>query len=77
MNAQRPLRLAEMSRAIGVKSDWLRQEAEAGRIPHLRAGDAYLFDRDTVIRVLSERAKRPHGTVNPQAGREAEGAGDA
>jgi hypothetical protein len=42
---------------------WLRDEAEAGRIPHLKAGKALLFDPEAVERVLVERAGR-EGVVN-------------
>jgi hypothetical protein len=37
---------------------WLREEVEAKRIPHLKASNKLLFDRETVLRVLVERARR-------------------
>jgi hypothetical protein len=37
---------------------WLRTEAEAGRVPHLRAEKVLLFDVDAVERVLLERARQ-------------------
>ncbi len=77
MSTQRPLRLAEMSRSLGVRSDWLRSAADSGRLPHLRAGDTYLFDRETVVRILSERAKRPSGCDEPSISCHAEGLSDA
>lgn len=52
----RPLKLSEMARALGVTGEWLRTECEAGRVPGLRAGRTYLFNREAVIRALSERA---------------------
>ena len=35
---------------------WLRQEAEAGRIPALRVGRRLLFNAEAVARILMERA---------------------
>jgi hypothetical protein len=55
-----------------VPAAWLRAEADAGRLPHLRAGSAYLFDVDTVERLLLERARRccqDTPEVTPQSGR--------
>jgi hypothetical protein len=52
------LPLAAMARLLGVSSKWLRAEAEAGRIPHLPAGNTILFDADLVERLLVERARR-------------------
>jgi hypothetical protein len=46
------------ARRLRVPVKWLREEAEAGRVPHLKAGKALLFDPETVERVLLERAKR-------------------
>jgi hypothetical protein len=48
-----------MARLLGVTSRWLRGEAEAGRLPHLPAGDTILFDADLVERLLAERARQP------------------
>jgi hypothetical protein len=47
-----------MARLVGVPAAWLRAEADAGRIPHLKAGKVLLFDPDTVERILLERAQR-------------------
>ena len=46
-----------MARILRVPVAWLRDEADAGRLPHVRAGRAYLFDPETVARLLLERAK--------------------
>jgi hypothetical protein len=53
------LPLSQTARLLHVPSDWLRAEAEAGRVPHLKAGKALLFDVDTVERILIERARQP------------------
>jgi hypothetical protein len=50
-----PLTLNEMARSLGVPARWLRAEAEAGRIPGLRADTTWLFDADLVERLLLER----------------------
>ena len=58
----RLLTAGAMARRLRVRAAWLRSEAEAGRIPHIRAEDQYLFDPDAVDRVLVERAQRdPNG----------------
>lgn len=59
------LPLARMSRKLGVTQQWLRREAEAGRVPHLRAGHRYLFDPGTVEVVLARRASQaPEGPTH-------------
>jgi hypothetical protein len=50
-----------MARRVRVPVRWLRDEAEAGRIPHLRAGKVFLFDPPTVEAVLLERARTGDG----------------
>lgn len=56
--SERPLKLAEMARLLGVSVTWLRAEAERGALPHVKTDRGMLFDRATVERLLSERAKR-------------------
>jgi hypothetical protein len=51
-----PLPLNRMARRLRVTVAWLRDEADAGRVPCLRAGTRYLFAPDAVERVLAERA---------------------
>lgn len=53
--------LGIMARMLHVPSRWLRCEAEAGRVPALRAGDRYVFRPDIVSRVIAERAAQPIG----------------
>jgi excisionase family DNA binding protein len=57
-DTNRPTKLSEMARRLGVSTAWLRAEAEAGRLPHVRAGTGMLFDAATVERILSERARK-------------------
>ena len=51
------LPLGPTAQQLGVPATWLRQEAERGSIPHLKAGKRLLFDLETVARLLSERAR--------------------
>lgn len=50
--------LGAAARALGVPQGWLRAEADAGRIPHLRAGSRLLFNVDLLKRALLERVRR-------------------
>jgi excisionase family DNA binding protein len=51
-----------LARLLRVPASWLREEAEAGRLPHVRAGRAFLFHYPTVKQLLTARASR-EGTV--------------
>jgi hypothetical protein len=51
------LPLTAMARSLGVSPRWLRGEAEAGRLPGLRADRTWIFDADMVERLLAERAR--------------------
>lgn len=57
------LPLTAMARRLRVPAKWLRAEAEAGRISHLKAGRALLFDPETVAAILRERAQRVESEV--------------
>jgi len=52
------LPLGSMARRLKVSSRWLRIEAESGRLPHLKADNQILFEPNTVIDILVERAKK-------------------
>ncbi len=54
---ERPFTVAQLARYLGVTSAWLRAEADGGRLPHVRTDTGMLFDRETVERILAERAK--------------------
>ena len=51
------LKIGAMARVIGVPVRWLRAEAEAGRIPSLKAENVFLFDPNVVINLLAKRAR--------------------
>lgn len=53
-----------MARRLRVPAKWLRAEAESGRMPHLKADSALLFDPDAVDRVLRERLREAEREVS-------------
>jgi excisionase family DNA binding protein len=60
MQHSKPLvTLPELSRLLGVPAVWLRQEAEAGRLPSVKAGRQFLFSTAAVEQVLIGRASEP------------------
>lgn len=51
------LSLPALAKALSLPAGWLRAEADAGRIPHLRIGNnRYRFNLDAVTRTLTKRA---------------------
>ena len=52
------LSLARMARRLGVTQQWLRREAEADRIPCLKAGNRFLFNAAAVEDSLASQAAR-------------------
>ena len=52
------LPLNRMARRLRVTIAWLRAEADAGRVPCLRAGRQYLFSPEAVEQTLATRAAR-------------------
>ena len=55
------LRLPALARELKLPRDWLRTEADAGRIPCLRVGRKLLFQIEAVKRALAERAAKGEG----------------
>jgi len=52
------LGLAQLATKLGLPLRWLKQEAQAGRLPHLQAGGRLLFNLHAVKRALADRAAR-------------------
>lgn len=50
------LSLPALAEVLKLPENWIKAEADAGRIPHLRIGRRYRFDRYTVVAVLAARA---------------------
>lgn len=55
------LPLGPTARIFRVPVRWLKAEAEAGRVPCLKADKAILFDPEAVEKVLLERARTGQG----------------
>ena len=53
--------LEEMAKRAKVPPRFLKAEAEAGRVPALKAGAKFLFNPQAVLKVLSERAANSQG----------------
>jgi hypothetical protein len=60
----KPITLGTLARRLHLPIGWLKQEAEAERIPALKAGDVFLFDLDAVEQTLLERAGGRQATTN-------------
>jgi hypothetical protein len=56
MSDERILPLRMMARRLGVTQRWLREQSNAGRIPHLRAGRRYLYAPDAVEAAVAAMA---------------------
>lgn len=48
--------LKDAAKALGVSRHFLYTEARAGRIPHFRAGNRYIFDVEQVDEFLRQKA---------------------
>jgi excisionase family DNA binding protein len=55
-NTTHLLSLPVLAKTMNLPEGWIKAEADAGRLPHLRIGKRYRFNLDAVIRALSERA---------------------
>jgi len=51
------LSLKELSIHTRLPLAWIRREADAGRLPCIRAGRRRVFDLEQVLVVLADRAK--------------------
>jgi len=45
-----------LARALRLDPEWIRAEAQAGRLPHVDAKGRLLFNPEAVARILAERA---------------------
>jgi hypothetical protein len=50
------LPLRRMAARLGVPSKWLREQAQAGRVPGLKAGDRWLFDPEVCAAAVRSMA---------------------
>jgi len=49
--------LSRMAGRLGVTQAWLREQADAGNVPGLKAGKRYLFNVDAVQEALAKAAQ--------------------
>jgi hypothetical protein len=69
------LNLQRAAHKFGVPARWLRDEADAERVPCLRAGARrYLFDADTLAEALRQRACESQGVQGPHSAPAGQGA---
>ena len=59
----RLLPIGQTARILRVPVKWLREEAEASRVPCLKAGRAFLFEPEAVEAVLVQRARGGQGAA--------------
>jgi excisionase family DNA binding protein len=52
------LSLSRLARRLGITQQWLRAQADAGKIPCLKAGNRYLFNPVAVQEALAAKAAR-------------------
>jgi len=52
------LSLPALAEALKLPKKWLRAEANAGRLPHLRIGSRYRFNRAAVEAAILRRASK-------------------
>jgi len=57
------LSLPALAEALKLPESWIKAEADAGRIPHLRIGNRYRFNREKVVAVLARRAAQGEKAV--------------
>ncbi len=50
------LSLPRMARRIGVTQQWLREQADTGHLPCLKAGNRYLFNPEAVEQAVAAKA---------------------
>ena len=50
------LTLSRLARRLRIPAKWLKAEADAGRLPHLKAGPRYLFNAWAVQEALAAKA---------------------
>ena len=61
-----PLPIGPAARHLRLPVSWLKAEADAGRLPCVRAGRRLLFNVAAVAALLAERATRPDPAADVQ-----------
>jgi hypothetical protein len=70
--------LGAAARLLRVPAKWLRAEAEAGRLPHVKAGNVLLFDVALIQAILLDLAQgeprcKPSGVARTAGAPDAQG----
>jgi hypothetical protein len=68
MNSDRILPLRMMARRLGVTQKWLREQADAGVVPHLRAGNRYIFEPNATEESLAKEAAKDKSGIESVPG---------
>lgn len=55
MDATKLLTLNALSERTGLPAAWLKREADAGRLPCIRAGRRRMFDLAAVMKTMADR----------------------
>ena len=53
-----PIGIAELAARLKLPIRWIKAEAKAGRLPHIRVGRRWLFNEQSVRKHLGARAGR-------------------
>lgn len=56
METRKFINAYELARLTGLSAGWLKREAREKRLPHIREGQRYMFNLDSVETMLLERA---------------------
>jgi hypothetical protein len=59
------LPLRRMAARLGVPSRWLKEQAEAGKVPGLKAGDRWLFVPDLAAAAVTAMAAQGENGGKP------------
>lgn len=58
MNEITPIGIAELAARLKLPVRWIKSEAKAGQLPHIRVGRRWLFNEQSVREHLAARAGR-------------------
>ena len=67
MNTPTLVTTSELARRWRVAARWIRQEADQGRLPGVRAGAQWLFNLEVVEHLLAERAATTASIASSQS----------
>lgn len=61
-NRRETYTLNSVASRLGIERKWLKDQADAGELPHVKAGEkSYLFDLELIASILLDRARGPQG----------------